>query len=89
MAAEFLERMAKKYEGKPFHDELVEASREYHEASDLMREFTELFRFSFEKDYIPSEFSEEKRKRGISLLHAAKPHVEKGIKNLEDSLKKW
>jgi DNA-binding transcriptional ArsR family regulator len=89
LAAEFLERMAKKYRGKPFHHDLVTASKEYHESSDLMMRYTELFPFSFEKDYIPSEFSEEKRKQGISFLDAAKPHVEKAIQSLKTALTKW
>jgi hypothetical protein len=89
LAAEFLNRMAKKYKGKPFHDDLMTASGEYGKASDMMKKFTELFPFSLEKDYVPSEFGEEKRNKGATLLRDAKLHVEAGIRSLEQALKKW
>jgi hypothetical protein len=89
LAAEFLNRMAKKYKGTSNYDDLNTSSREYGKASELMKEYTELFPFSGEKDYVPSEFSEEKRARGISLLREAKPHVETAIQSLKSSLRNW
>ncbi|MGD2248545.1 MAG: hypothetical protein PVF58_09060 [Candidatus Methanofastidiosia archaeon] len=89
LAADFLDRMSKKYKGDPFYNDLETASAEYSTASDLMREFTEIFPFSQQKDYDPSEFSTEKRAKGARLLQSAKPHVEAAMQRLEEAFRMW
>lgn len=89
LAAEFLERMTKRHAKQPFENNLMKASREYRKAADAMQEFTELFPFSLEKDWMPDEFPDEKRYKGAKALRKAKPRVESGIKQMEETLRKW
>lgn len=89
LAHEFLGRLAKRYKGKSMYEPLKQASLEYEKAASLMKEYTELFPFSFEKDYDASEFTDDKRARGIALLNEAKPHVVAALKHMKDALKDW
>jgi hypothetical protein len=89
LAADFLERMATRHVGERFAKSLSKASNDYRKAGEAMQEFTELFPFSHEKNWEPDEFPDAKRYKGAKALRKAKPHVESGIKQMEDALKKW
>jgi hypothetical protein len=89
LAAEFLKRVANRHEGQPFQKELIKASEDYRKAGEAMKEFTEIFPFSLEKEGIPSEFSDKKRAKGAKSLRKSKSHVESGIKQMEIALEKW
>ncbi|MBY8998077.1 MAG: hypothetical protein KGD60_10105 [Candidatus Thorarchaeota archaeon] len=89
LAAAFLERLAEYYQGQPFCNKLVQASENYRQAAALMKEYTELFPFSHDKNWDPDEFPDGKRYQGARFLRKAKPHVVKAISQMEDALKKW
>ena len=53
-----------------------------------MKEYTELFPFSLEKNWDPNEFPDAKRYKGAKALRKAKTHVMSAIKQMENALKK-
>jgi hypothetical protein len=89
LSAAFLERLANRYKDKSFSKHLTKASENYKQAAALMKEYTELFPFSLERNWNPEEFSDEKRSRGAELLRNAKPSVESAITQMEESIKNW
>jgi hypothetical protein len=89
LAAEFLQRLANRYKGQQIENTLINASKEYRKAAEAMKEFTDLFLFSLEKNWIPEEFPDEKRIEGARALRVAKSHVESGIKQMENAIAKW
>jgi hypothetical protein len=89
LATGFLERLASRHQTQSFAKKLTQASENYKQAASLMKEYTELFPFSLDKNWNPEEFPDEKRYRGAKFLRKAKPHVESAIKQIEDALKKW
>ena len=89
LAAAFLERLAERHKGQSFAKKLTQASENYKQAAAFMKEYTELFPFSLDKNWNPDEFPDGKRYQGARFLRKAKPHVESAIKQMEDALKKW
>ncbi len=89
LAAAFLERLAERHQGQSFAKKLAKASESYKQAAVFMKEYTELFPFSLDKNWNPDEFPDKKRYQGARFLRKAKPHVESAIKQMEDALKKW
>jgi hypothetical protein len=89
IASEFLNRLAKRYKEKKVQDDLITASTEYGKASVFLKKYTEIFPFSFEKDFVESEFSDEKKSKGAQLLRKAKSNVEFAIESLQRAMKKW
>ncbi|MFW9833593.1 MAG: hypothetical protein ACFFEK_06335 [Candidatus Thorarchaeota archaeon] len=89
LAAEFLKRVADRHQKQPFQKALIMASEEYRKAAEVMKEFTEIFPFSIEKEGIPSEFSDKKRVNGAEFLRKVRPHVETGVKQMKIALEKW
>jgi hypothetical protein len=89
LAAAFLEKLAERHKGQSFAKKLTQASENYKQAAAFMKEYTELFPFSLEKNWNPDEFPDGKRYQGARFLRKAKPHVESAIKQMEDALKKW
>ena len=89
LASDFLSRLAKRYERESFSKSLAKASEEYSKAANVMKEYTELFPFSLEKNWDPNEFPDAKRYKGAKALRKAKTHVMSAIKQMENALKKW
>ena len=82
LAATFLERLAERHGNK----KLAQASENYKQAASFMKEYTELFPFSLDKNWDPDEFPDGKRYQGARFLRKAKKHVVKAIKQMEDTL---
>jgi len=89
LAAAFLERLAERHQGQSFCKKLAQASENYKQAAALMKEYTELFPFSLDKNWNPDEFPDGKRYQGARFLRKAKTHAVKAISQMEDALKKW
>jgi DNA-binding transcriptional ArsR family regulator len=83
LAAEFIERLAKQCP-KRVSKHLITSSKYYHEGKECMKEFMEIFPFSFEGD-MPLE----KRKKGARILRKVKPLEEAAIENMQKALDSW
>lgn len=80
MSREFLNRLAKKYEGKQ-SKHLREAAKCYGESAKLMKEFTRIFPFMHK-----GEMKLENRKKGTEILRKARPFEEEAIKYMKEAL---
>jgi len=89
LATTFLGRLAERYQGQSFSKKLTQASENYKQAAAFMKEYTELFPFSLDKNWNPDEFPDGKRYEGARFLRKAKQHVVKAISQMEDAIKKW
>lgn len=83
MATEFIERLTKQCP-KRVGKHLLAASECYKEGKKHMKEFKELFPFSFEGD-MPLE----KRKKGAAILRKVKPFEEAAIEHMQKALDTW
>ena len=83
-AVEFLDRLAKKYKGKPQSDFLIKASKEFKKSRDLLRKFINIFPFSFEGDLL-----KENREKGSEILREITPHEIKALEYLKEAYKNW
>ncbi len=85
----FLVRLADRYKGKTFSKNLAKASEDYKAAAAVLNEYTELFPFSFERNWNPAEFPDDKRTKGAELLRETRPYVETAIEHMEEAVKNW
>ncbi|MHA1199903.1 MAG: hypothetical protein ACTSQF_11295 [Candidatus Heimdallarchaeaceae archaeon] len=83
-AVEFLIRFVQKYEEKKQANCLNHAAVEFTQSLKLMKEFNELFPFSFQGD-----MTKEKRTKGAKLLRKVKPHELNAIAHLREALHNW
>jgi DNA-binding HxlR family transcriptional regulator len=80
MSREFLNRLAKKYQGRQFKH-LLEAAECYKKSGKLMEEFMRIFPFKFQ-----GEMKLEDRKKGAEILRKVKPFEEEAIKHMKKAL---
>jgi len=83
ICADYLKRLAKKHSGKQSKD-LLKAAEAYQKGAKLLKEFIQLFPFSFQGD-----MKLEKRKKGATLLRAVKPCEEEAIRHMKAALEEW
>jgi len=84
LAAQFLEKLAKKYVRSVQADFLTKAAQEYSEAEVLLKEFVTLFPFAH-----TGEMLFEDRKRGAEILQAVKTYEVSAITQLKMALQNW
>jgi DNA-binding HxlR family transcriptional regulator len=80
MSREFLNRLAKKSQGKQ-SKHLGEASECYEKGWKLMEEFMQIFPFKFQ-----GEMKLEDRKKGAEILRKVKPFEEEAIRHMKKAL---
>jgi len=80
MSREFLNRLAKKYQGRQLKH-LLEAAECYKKSGKLMEEFMRIFPFKFQ-----GEMKLEDRKKGAEILRKVKPFEEEAIKHMKKAL---
>ena len=83
ICSQYLKRLAKKHPGNQAKN-LLKAAEAYEEGGKLMKEFMQLFPFSFQGD-----MRLEKRKKGAALLRAVKPCEEEAVKHMKSALEEW
>ncbi len=86
VAAEYIDRLARKYKGKPQGVYLKNAFQEYRDAKRHLEKFTFLFPY-FEPE--KSVLSPENRKKGINILADVKNSELKALEFLEKAYNSW
>ena len=84
IAAEFLKRLATKYQGQPVSSLLNEAAEEYSKIGSLLTSFREIFPFAME-----GEMTEEKRMKGAQILREAAPLEKQALSLLKKVCENW
>ena len=83
MSREFLNRLAKKCQGKQ-SKHLGEAAECYEKGWKLMEDFMRTFPFKFQ-----GEMKLEDRKKGAEMLRKVRPFEEEAIKHMKKALENW
>lgn len=83
-AAEFLRRMAVRYEKRPQGEPLGIAAKEYEQAQQLMEEFVAVFPFAME-----GELPGEKLAKGAAILRKVRPHETEALGSLRRAAEVW
>ncbi|MHA2357975.1 MAG: hypothetical protein ACXABK_04320, partial [Candidatus Heimdallarchaeaceae archaeon] len=83
-SGEFLYGLAVNYSGQSQAAHLENASKEYQEAADLMKEFVEIFPFGFK-----GELPEDKCLKGAEILRNIQPMIEKAISLMQKAVNSW
>ncbi|MFX1517063.1 MAG: ArsR/SmtB family transcription factor [Promethearchaeota archaeon] len=84
IAAEFLKRLATKYQDQPVVSLLKEAAEEYSKIVSLLTSFREIFPFAME-----GEMTEEKRQKGVQILREAIPLEKQALTLLKKVYETW
>jgi len=84
IAAEFLKRLAAKYQDQPFASLLNEAAEEYSKIVTSLTSFREIFPFAME-----GEMTEEKCLKGAQILREAIPLEKQALALLKNAYENW
>lgn len=80
----FLSRMAKRHKGKAQSKFLEDAARSFSKAQKIMDGFTDLFPFSWER-----EFQNGDRESGAKMLLETRDHFQRAISNMVKAHSEW